>query len=90
MIKDGENLYIGTNEVPDEVTNKELCVCEHLKIQIDFGLPYDHEDNCIPKCNILKEKFLFFFKVKKRCPYFESRNFHCCNLYAPATARGTI
>lgn len=86
MLREGENLYIGTNEVP----SKEMCNCENLKIQIDFGLPYDHEDNCIPKCNILKEKFLFFFKVKKRCPYFESKDFHLCNFYAPATARGTI
>ena len=90
MIKDGDNLYIGINSDAEIKVNKELCVCEHLKVQIDFGLPYDHEDNCIPKCNILKEKFLFFFKVKKRCPHFESKDFHCCSFYTPATARGTI
>lgn len=86
MLRDGEELYIGTNEVP----SNEMCTCEHLKIPIDFGLPYDHEDNCIPKCNILKEKFLFFFKVKKRCSYFENKDFQCCSFYAPATARGTL
>ncbi len=86
MLRDGEELYIGTNEVP----SKEMCTCEHLKIQIDFGLPYDHEDNCIPKCNILKKKFLFFFKAEKRCSYFENKDFQCCSFYAPATARGTI
>lgn len=88
MIKDGENLYIGAefNFTP----NKQICNCEHLKLDIDMGVPYDHEDSIKPKCNILKEKFLIFFKVRQKCLHFENKSFVNCSFYTPTTARGTL
>ena len=90
MIRDGENLYIGAcsdNELLKE--DKAICSCEYLKIDIDYGVPYDADEVLIPRCNIQTEKFLFFFKRNIKCVHFKNKNFVSCNLYAPATARGT-
>lgn len=82
MIRDGEKLYIGTNEVPDEKP-KAICYCEHLRIELDYGVPYNHEDCIKTKCNILSKKFLFFFKKKNKCTHFENKDFGSCKLYTP-------
>lgn len=57
------------------------CNCEHLKIDFDFGENYNKMEKA--KCKILKEKKLFFFKVRKKCDKYETKNFSDCDFYRP-------
>lgn len=60
----------------------KLLDCEHLCVNVDFGKS-PSEDFMEFKCNILKEKFLFFFTVRKKCDKAINKEFHKCDFYKP-------